>query len=332
MARIEGPMVLAYGLAWAAAITLRSGDWAGALAAADEGLLLTEEIGQQNVRADFLNTLVRIDAARGDEERCRARADEVLAVYAANGIRLPAEQLRVALALLALGAGRLEEAAAMLQTASAAVCEMGLCDRDVSPEPDLVEVLVRLGRAEEARPYLDAWLARGCADGTMWGPPLALRCEGLLAPDDGYVDAFESAVVQHAEVQDPFAEARTRLCFGERLRRGGGRVEARTHLRAALETFERLDASPWVTRARAELRATGEKLGRRVAASGESLTPQEHQIALRVAEGKTNRDVGSALYLSPKTVEFHLARVYRKLDIGSRAELIRRYAETGAFA
>jgi DNA-binding CsgD family transcriptional regulator len=110
------------------------------------------------------------------------------------------------------------------------------------------------------------------------------------------------------------------------LRRAGRRVDARVQLRSALEAFEGLEAEPWIRRTRRELRATGEKLGRRAARTGDELTAQELQVALQVAEGKTNREVGAALFLSPKTVEFHLARVYRKLEISSRAELVRRFA------
>jgi DNA-binding CsgD family transcriptional regulator len=146
----------------------------------------------------------------------------------------------------------------------------------------------------------------------------------LLAGDDVFEDDFRTALELHELADEPFAVARTRLCLGERLRRAGRRIDARSELRAALETFDRLEAEPWITRARRELRATGEKVGRRAARTGDELTAQELQVALLVAEGKTNREVGAALFLSPKTVEFHLARVYRKLDLTSRAELIRR--------
>ena len=107
-------------------------------------------------------------------------------------------------------------------------------------------------------------------------------------------------------------------------------MEAREQLRPALEAFERFGAVPWAERARAELRSSGETLRRRAPFEGEQLTPQETQIALQVAEGKANKEVGAALFLSHKTVEFHLSRIYRKLDLNSRAELIRRFAAEGA--
>jgi DNA-binding CsgD family transcriptional regulator len=116
--------------------------------------------------------------------------------------------------------------------------------------------------------------------------------------------------------------ARTRLCYGERLRRAGQRVEARRQLRAALEIFERLDAECWAERTQAELRASGERLRRRTPSDQEELTPQELQIALIVAQGKTNKEVGATLFLSPKTVETHLGRIYRKLGITSRAQVV----------
>jgi DNA-binding CsgD family transcriptional regulator len=130
----------------------------------------------------------------------------------------------------------------------------------------------------------------------------------------------------HERADDPFAQARTELAFGERLRRAGQRREARVQLRAALKTFDELAAPPWLERAAAELRASGETLRKRQPHEAEELTPQELQIALLVAEGKTNKEVGAALFLSHKTVEFHLGRIYRKLSVGSRADLIRQFA------
>src|SRR4029453_12193906 len=119
-----------------------------------------------------------------------------------------------------------------------------------------------------------------------------------------------------------FERARTDLCWGERLRRAGRRREARVRLGVALEAFEASGATPFAERARNELRATGLTPRRREPATADQLTSQELQIARLVAEGKTNRDVAAILFVSPKTVEFHLTRVYRKLDIRSRTELV----------
>ena len=120
-----------------------------------------------------------------------------------------------------------------------------------------------------------------------------------------------------------FEAARTRLAYGERLRRARNRVLARDQLRSAAETFERLDARPWADRAAAELAATGETLRRRDPSTIEELTPQELQIALLLTAGRTTRQAAAALFLSPKTVEYHLRHVYQKLGIHARDELAR---------
>ncbi|MGH3037937.1 MAG: response regulator transcription factor, partial [Gaiellaceae bacterium] len=137
---------------------------------------------------------------------------------------------------------------------------------------------------------------------------------------------FEEAFAEHERSDDRWALARTRLAFGERLRRAARRVEAREQLRLALAAFEEMGADAWAERARAELRATGARVRRRQSWEAEELTPQELQIALHVARGMTNREVGAALFLSHKTIEFHLGRIYRKLNMSSRGELIRRFA------
>ena len=122
----------------------------------------------------------------------------------------------------------------------------------------------------------------------------------------------------------PFERARTLLALGERLRRAKQRAEAREPLTAALDAFERLGARPWAERARTELRATGGQAGgRRAQAAAEQLTPHELQIAVLVSQGMTNREAAAALFLSPKTIEYHLGQIYRKLDVRGRAQLAR---------
>src|SRR6185436_877664 len=120
-----------------------------------------------------------------------------------------------------------------------------------------------------------------------------------------------------------FERARTLLCLGERLRRARQRADAREPLKEALETFERLGARGWAERTRTELRATGQASARRAETAAEQLTPHELQIALLVAQGMTNREAAAALFLSPKTIEYHLGQIYRKLDVRGRAQLAR---------
>src|SRR5439155_12562784 len=144
------------------------------------------------------------------------------------------------------------------------------------------------------------------------------RCQALVVDDADVEEAFESALELHEPDVNEFERARTQLAYGERLRRIRRRRAARDQLRAALETLERLGARPWAERARAELRATGEHLRRRGPRAHEQLTPQQLQVALAASEGLTNKEIGARLFLSPKTVDFHLGQAYRKLGVRSR--------------
>jgi len=328
LAREEGPMALLYALTLSAELDVRHGQWQRAVAAALEGIALARELDQPNIVGHFLVSLAYVHAARGDEQACRDAAKEALLLLGHAGMALVSQQVRCSLGRLELGLDRLEDAVEVLELSAATLADMGVYDRDVVPVPDLVEALVRLARRDEAGRALEAWLDQGVETRTIFGPALAARCRGLLVGED-FDDHFLYALAQHGRFVDPYNEARTRLCFGERLRRAGRRVDARRELKAALEVFEGLEAEPWILRTRRELRASGEKLGRRSPVQRDELTAQEGQIALQVAEGKTNKEVGAALFLSSKTVEFHLSRIYRKLDISSRAELIRRYAAEG---
>jgi DNA-binding CsgD family transcriptional regulator len=149
------------------------------------------------------------------------------------------------------------------------------------------------------------------------------RCRGLLGPDEAAAAHFEEALARHEGPGRPFDLARTQLAYGETLRRARRRGEARTHLREALATFERLGAAPWAERARAELRATGETARKRDPSTLSQLTPQELQIIRLVGEGGSNREIGAQLFLRRRTIDYHLRNVFVKLGVSSRAELIR---------
>jgi DNA-binding CsgD family transcriptional regulator len=308
---------------------VQAGRFGLAVAHGEEGLVLADQLGQADQHASIAIQLAIVDAARGDDARCRERVAECLHRAEEHGI----EAVRVAaegvLGRLELGAGRLVEAIDALERVAADVERLGLHERGTSPHPDLVEALARSGRRDDALGVLDGYAERAPRGTPVWGSALVARCRGMLDDDDGAGQHFEEALALHAEVEDRFQHARTLLVFGERLRRSGMRRDARERLRAALTVFDELGARPWRERTEQELRASGETLRRRGEAQGEELTPQELQVALQVAEGKTNKEVGAALFLSHKTVEFHLGRIYRKLDLNSRAELIKKFAEQG---
>ena len=332
LSREEGPTGLASALAQVSWNGARAGRWHRAVSAATEGLALARELAQTIHVVDFLCDLTRIEAGRGEVEACQTHAVEVDELAKRHGLVIVEEQTRTSLGLLELGLGRPEHALFHLEAAARRLASLGFHDRDVAPEPELVEALIRLGRVEEARAALDSAVERVGGASPAWGAAVGARLRGLVADEDAFEDEFRRALSLHDGADDAFARARTELAFGERLRRAGRRRDARVQLRAALETFDELAARPWVERASAELRASGETLRKRQAHEAEELTPQELQIALLVAEGKTNKEVGGALFLSHKTVEFHLGRIYRKLSIGSRVELIRQFAAAEALA
>jgi DNA-binding CsgD family transcriptional regulator/predicted negative regulator of RcsB-dependent stress response len=310
---------------------LHASRWNEAQADAGEALDLAEEIDQPVTAAQVLGVLTWVHALRGDDSRSRAYGHETKLRAGTLGFRLYQLLATLCMGLLDLGEGRVDEAIDQIEAVARYADERGLYIPGVSPQLELAEAYVRAGRTADAEAVLASFGSSELVSAPL-PSALAERCRGLLAEAGAVDEHFEEALALHERVESPFAVARTRLCYGERLRRAGRRVEAREQLRRALETFERIGARPWAERARAELRASGETLRRQEPFEAEQLTPQELQIALQVAEGKTNKEVGAALFLSHKTVEFHLSRIYRKLDIHSRAELIRQFATEPALA
>lgn len=326
--RAEGNLLrLAFDLTNLAALELREGRLDAAEAAGGEALLLAEHIEMDYLAACNHGALAAVAARRGREDACRRFADEAARLGRALGDELVVAEAALARALLALGYGRPEDSIAQLEPVRDLTRANGVREPRVVPfAADLVEAYARAGRSADAAAELERLADLARAVGGRWPQAVAARCAGLLAPEGAYDEAFEQALA--VEVS-PFEHGRTALAYAERLRRSRRRRDARPHLRTAVQLFDGAGATPWRERAAAELRATGETVPNRDPRGRESLTPQELQIALLVAEGKTNREIGASIFLSPKTVEFHLTRVYRKLDIHSRAELIRLLAREG---
>ena len=152
----------------------------------------------------------------------------------------------------------------------------------------------------------------------------------LLSDDKSLDDTFVAALILHDDLPSEFERARTQLCYGERLRRARRRRDAREQLAPALDTFERLGARGWAQRARRELQATGITARRRNDTDAiDKLTPRELQVAQVIADGATVREAAARLIITPKTVEAHLGRVYRKLGVHNRAQLAKRLAQGG---
>jgi DNA-binding CsgD family transcriptional regulator len=194
---------------------------------------------------------------------------------------------------------------------------------------DEIEALLALGRVDVAEPLL-AWLeARGEALGRASGLAAAFRCRGLLDAAQGRHDAalagFERGLSVHDRLPMPFERARTLLAFGATLRRAKQRSASRDALAQAAAAFQQLGAAQWVERARAEMARIG---GRRPI--GAALTPTERRVAELASQGRSNKEIAAALFVTPKTVDTQLSRIYGKLGVHSRTALAHRLGRTAA--
>jgi DNA-binding CsgD family transcriptional regulator len=309
---------LIYPLAARAHLGLRLGRWAAARADATESVELAQDTGQVPLLSHGLAALAAAEAAMGQEEACRRHVSEGLSLVARFQGDATAVLLHGALGSLELGLGRVPEAIEALEAARLGAERLRLHPSVGLFAGDLIEALVRAGQREDALALVER-----LAGGSAWVSVVEARARGLLAPESQVRARFSEALALHDGLPMPFERARTLLALGERLRRVRARADARGPLKEALETFERLGARSWAERARSELRATGEQQARRTETAAEQLTPHELQIAVLVAQGMTNREAAAALFLSPKTIEYHLGQIYRKLDVRGRAQLAR---------
>ena len=296
-------------------------DFVSAYATFDETIRLARETRQPVMLCASLARLALIDARCGRDDDSRARANEALVLARELGAHLFEIWALGALGELELVRGDAGAAAAHYEQLEHSLELYRISDVDLSPAPERVELCLRTGSAADAAAIAAAFTTAAEMKGQPWALARALRAEALVAPDDAFQPRFEHALQLHTRTPDAFERARTQLVYGARLRRTGQRVRAREQLRAAHATFEQLGASPWAALARTELAATGETARRRDPATLDELTPQELNVALLLANGKTTREAAAALFLSPKTIEYHLRNVYRKLDISSREQL-----------
>ncbi|OIV39273.1 helix-turn-helix transcriptional regulator [Mangrovactinospora gilvigrisea] len=304
-----------------------------ALVTATEARDLAADLEQRQWFGQLSSVLAHVAASEGDEQACREHAERGLEGSAPGSIAPGAPWAHWALGLLDLGMGRAESALDRLERLTREPMRHHLCaTRSV---PDLVEAAVRVGapeRAEEPFRRLERWAE---AARRPWADALVLRCRALLDGDgngdgDGDGDGsaeerFTAALAVHDREARPVEYARTALLLGEWLRRARRKAEARVHLAAAQEVFERLGMRPWAERARAELTASGAAEGASAAPArtgpAAALTPQELQIVRLAAAGHSNRDIAAQLFLSHRTVGYHLYKAYPKLGIRARGEL-----------
>jgi DNA-binding CsgD family transcriptional regulator len=294
---------------------IATGAWSNAASAAAEALPLATSMGQAGLTAPPTAELALVAALRGDDVADRYLADVATTREAhpvgisdslvrdlahwAHALRVPGQPATALHHLEQIDGPGFRRMAAL----------------------DVLDLSVRSGREDLARSWLADVEEFAAATGIASAVAVVQHGHALLADGPEAEQHFQRALEAHSRSLRLPNRARTELAFGEYLRRARRRVDARGHLRAALTLFVELGAVPWAERAAQELRASGETARRRDVSTAVELTAQERQVAALVRQGLSNRDAAAQLFVSPRTVDFHLRNVFSKLGVTSRAEL-----------
>jgi DNA-binding CsgD family transcriptional regulator len=312
------PLELLFALPPLAQAEIFGGRWAAAAATAGEAVRLARETGQPELSALPLAWLTHVAVLRGDEPgfwALLAESEDLASTRQLGVHRHPMQEI--------LLWSRAVQKAQTARPGSALV----LLEQQTHPvvitwaAMDRVEAAIAAGKRGTAQRWLAEFETFADHAGQAWANAWVAHCHGLLAGGPTAVAYFEQALALHREARRPFEHARTELAYGIALRRMRKRMAARGPLGTALDIFDSLGATAWAERARQELRACGQTARKRDPSTLLRLTPQELQVARFVAEGRPTREVAAQLFLSPRTVEFHLRNVFTKLGISSRTEL-----------
>ena len=300
-------------------VQVHRGDFGTAAALLDEEDVIAEITGS----APIVHTALVLAAWRGDESEAVPLIDALGHAATTRGDGRALSMAEYATAVLSNGLGRYEAALAAAETAA---------ERDELVVPgwalvELVEAAVRSGHREIAEAACRRLAVRSGASDTEWARGIEARSRALLSHGD-VADALYREAVERLSHSHAVAHlARAHLLYGEWLRREGRRTDARNHLRSAHDAFTRMGAHAFAERAGRELLATGEPVRGRAEDGRPELTAQEAQVARLARAGLTNPEIGAQLYLSARTVEWHLRKVFVKLDISSRRDLQRVFPE-----
>jgi DNA-binding CsgD family transcriptional regulator len=324
LARASGTVAtLTVALANLAIAEFSMGRWPDATGTAAEAFQLATDTGQHAMASYFLLLLGAIALLQGHSQDFRRLADQALAIATPR-------RLAVVIAAAAWNLARLDQAegrpaAALERLLSLTTPEHPNAHAGIAmlATRELVEAAVHADRVDGLEPHvakLERW--------ARWEPGtftwlVARRCRALITPGPLAERHYEAALATSGIHELPYEQALTELLYGEWLRRARRRVDARAHLRAALELFQRLGAALLVERATAELRASGETARQRNPSTVQQLTPQERQVARLASQGLTNHQIADRLFLSTHTISYHLHKIYTKLAITSRVELSR---------
>jgi ATP/maltotriose-dependent transcriptional regulator MalT len=306
-------------LEWQATELIHASRFELARAAAEEGYRLSLDVGRGS--AWHLANMASAEANLGQIDEARRHADEGAVMGRKMGANFMTANAEGTLAFIDLATGKPAAALDRLLPLTS------LDNQDAHPMSimmaivDAIEAAARCGRTAELGDRYESLEGWSKSAPTEQKLAMLARCQALLEVRPAE-EAFEDAVARARHVT-PAQRARTELLYGEWLRRERRRQHARAHLRAALEEFRGLGMRLFAERAEAELRATGETARKRDPSTLDDLTPQEVQIAGLVAGGLTNKEIAAQLFLSPRTIDYHLRKVFSKLGIASRTELVR---------
>jgi RNA polymerase sigma factor (sigma-70 family) len=305
------------------ALSVRAGVRALAGDIAEAGFLVdrVQVVTDASDNRRFPNAALLVAAFRGEEREAFQLAEAITEDSSARGEGLALAVASWATAVLCNGLGRYEDA---FRAATDALEDPNDLWYSGWAMVELIEAASRTGKEERAQPALAQLVERTDASGTDWALATQARCRALLAGVDEAEALYREAIERLLPGRLRLDLARARLLYGEWLRRQARRVDARDELRTAHEMFADFGMNAFAERARIELQATGEHARKRSVDTLGQLTPQEEQVVRLVAEGHTNREIATQLFISPSTVEYHLHKVFRKLNVKTRTQLANR--------
>ena len=310
-----GLTILPFGLNYAAGFQFLSGEFGVAQQLVEEA----ESISAATRTPSIANVAILLAAWRGDRQTTYALRAGAIEAATAFGEWSAIEVAEWATSVLHNGLGEYAEAAAAAERAY----DLDVLGLGVWVQPELIEAAVRNGDRPAAEAAFARLVERSSRSSTAWGRGIEAATRALLSEGAQAEELYLEAVDQLSRSRLAVLHARAILNYGEWLRREHRRVDARAQLKAAHAAFESMGAHGFAERARRELLATGETVRKRSIDTRDELTPQEAQIARLAAERMTNPEIAAQLYLSHRTVEYHLRKVFAKLDISSRRELAR---------
>jgi DNA-binding CsgD family transcriptional regulator len=292
--------------------------WSGDFADAASLIGEAENVAMATGSAFSPFTSLRLLALQGREDEAATLIASAIGLADVGGPGILAVQAHWAAAVLNNGLARYKEAASAARQATSNTFEPWISAWALA---ELVEAVARNGDPESARDALERLAETTQLCGTDFALGIEARCRALLTDGGPAEELYRDAISRLSRTQLRPEVARAHLLYGEWLRRDGRRIDARAQLRTAYDMFTAIGMEAFAERTRRELLATGETIRRRTVESLDELTPQEAQIARLASDGRSNSEIAANLFLSPRTVEWHLRRVFAKLGITSRKEL-----------